>query len=336
MVNADLLPQNKTILYAVLNWGLGHASRSIPVIRALIKKNNKVIIASDGFPLKYLREEFTDTEFKNLTSYNIRYPFNAISLNMIYNLPNILFAYYSEKSKMKNWISDYKVDLIISDHRLGCRSSLVKSILISHQQQPFHHRKWIKYVFKKVHYQFIKKFDEVWVPDDPLVNLSGQLSVLPQAVPPLYYLGIASRFVKTKMENKHLISAILSGPEPQRTQFENIVLKMFEKMPEFKKVLVRGTDEVLQPIENNHKLQIYNYLKSEDLQNLINQSSCILCRSGYSSLMDLISTNSKAIIIPTPGQSEQEYLASHNADKFKVIQESDLLDQIEEVRKIVS
>ncbi|MFM2393990.1 MAG: hypothetical protein RLZZ546_1972 [Bacteroidota bacterium] len=335
-MNADLLPHNKTILYTVLNWGLGHATRSIPIIQELLNRNNIVIIASDGFPLKYLQEEFKQCEYKLLTSYNIKYPFKSISLNMVYNLPNIAIAYFSEKSRIKKITSEHKIDLIITDHRLGCRKSGIKSVLISHQQQPFHDKKWIKYLFKKVHYYFIKRFDEVWVPDEPNVNLSGELSILHQSYPPLIYLGITSRFKVDHSRQKKYISAILSGPEPQRTDFEKKVVSLFNSLPEYEKILVRGTDVAASSIIDVPRAIIYDYLPSKKLELLLNESHLVICRSGYSSLMDLYATKTKAIVVPTPGQAEQEYLAKHNANKFTPINECDLLNSIDEIKKSIS
>ena len=67
----------KRILVAPLNWGLGHATRCIPIIRALKAHNFEPVIASDGAALQLLKKEFPDLEHVELPSYNITYPKNG-------------------------------------------------------------------------------------------------------------------------------------------------------------------------------------------------------------------------------------------------------------------
>lgn len=304
--------QPKNILVAPLNWGLGHASRCIPLITELNRRKMNVIIASDGAALQLLKKEFPENLFLELPSYKIKY-----SQHKWFFLPKLLMqfsdlykAIRNEHQLVNEWIDKYKIDTIISDNRLGCYSTNTNSIYISHQLQILPRFFDIP---TKIHHYFINKFNYCWIPDcENPYDLSGELSEMNVKIKQTR-MGVQSRFNKVSKDKKWDVAVVLSGPEPQRTQLENIILK---KVPsDLKIVLVRGLMDNEKTLNHPKNITSYNYLLMEELENILNESALMISRSGYSSIMDAASLKMKAIFIPTPGQTEQEYLARYMNNK---------------------
>ncbi|UOB16340.1 glycosyltransferase [Abyssalbus ytuae] len=299
----------KRILVAPLNWGLGHATRCIPVINALIDNNFTPVIASDGVALSLLQKEFPELESIELPSYKIEYAREGknFKLKMIWDSPKIIKAISKEKKKLKQIIKDYKIDGIISDNRLGIRSKKVPCVFITHQLNVLTgNTTWFS---SKVHQSIIKKFDECWVPDiKEKPNLTGKLGHLKKSTLTIKYLGPLSRLNKLELVKKYDLMIIISGPEPQRTMLEENLLEEIKKY-EGKVLFVRGKIEAEQITEECDNAVIYNYMNSRQLETAFNESEYVLSRSGYTTVMDLAKLEKKAFFIPTPGQYEQEYLA---------------------------
>ena len=126
----------KRILVAPLNWGIGHATRCIPLINALISHNYEVVIAADGRPLHLLITEFPDLEIVRFPGYNIKYSkYLPMSVSMLLQLPKLLWNIKKEHEALNQIIIDYKIDGIISDNRFGLFSKKVPSVFITHQLQ---------------------------------------------------------------------------------------------------------------------------------------------------------------------------------------------------------
>jgi hypothetical protein len=220
-----------------------------------------------------------------------------------------------------------KIDAVISDNRYGLYHSCVYSVLITHQLriQSFL-GKGTDDLLQKIHYRLINRFAACWVPDAAADGLGGVLSH-PPALPqiPTHYLGALSRFKKDKEvpEKQHLL-VLLSGPEPQRTILEDLLLdqvKIFKK----KVVWVRGLpDDTVVPLQVPPFVEVHNHLTTKVLQQKMLEANFIISRCGYSTVMDVATLQQKAIYIPTPGQTEQEYLAKElmNAKKALCIQQS--------------
>lgn len=299
----------KRILVAPLNWGLGHATRCIPIINALIDNDFVPVLASDGAALELLKKEYPKLEFIELPSYNITYAKKGknFKLKLIMDSPKWLKAVKAEKSFVKKLIKTESIDGIISDNRLGVYSKKVPSVFISHQLNVLSgSTSWFS---SKMHQKIIKKFDECWVPDvNGKQNLSGKLGHLKNSKLNVKYIGPLSRFTKVDYSLVYDLMILLSGPEPQRTLLEK---KLLVELKEFKgKVLfVKGVIEDKQIKSKIDNITIYNFMKSDELEQSINQSKYILSRSGYTTIMDLAKLEKKAFFIPTPGQYEQEYLA---------------------------
>ena len=299
----------KRILVAPLNWGLGHTTRCIPIINALLENNFEPILASDGDALGLLKIEFPNLKTIELPSYNIRYPKNGknFKLKLIMDSPKWLRAIKAEKKYVKNLIDKEAIDGIISDNRLGVYNKNVPSVFVSHQLNVLSgSTSWFS---SKIHQKIIKKFDECWVPDiknEP--NLSGKLGHLKSSSLNIKYIGPISRLNKIECKIIYELMVLLSGPEPQRTFLENKLLNDL-KGYNGDVLFVKGVIDDVQTIVKKGNITIYNFMKSDELEQAINQSDIILSRSGYTTIMDLSKLEKKAFFIPTPGQFEQEYLA---------------------------
>ena len=299
----------KNILVAPLNWGLGHATRCIPIINELLKYGYNPILASDGDALELLKKEFPKLLTLELPSYHIQYSAkpNNLKWNLLKNSPKTLRAISQEKKIITNWISEYNLIGIISDNRFGVHSAKIPSVYITHQLNVFSgNTTWLS---SKLHQHFIKKFDVCWVPDvNEIPNFSGKLGHLKKSNLNLKYIGVLSRFKKQHREKLYDLMILLSGPEPQRTILEEKLIVELKSYPG-KVVFIKGKVELKQSIDVENNITFYNYMQSEELEKTFNESDKILCRSGYTTIMDLVKLEKKAFFIPTPGQFEQEYLA---------------------------
>lgn len=309
-VNADKrLEVSKNILVAPLNWGLGHATRCIPVIRELEYCGFTPIIASDGQALQLLKLEFPHLQFFELPSYQIKYPKNGnhFRLMMLKNLPKIWQAINAERKLVEQRHKQYFFAGIISDNRFGVRVKNIPSVYITHQVRVL--SGFTTYFSSLLHKIAISKFTECWIPDYEFApNLSFGLGHSSDIKIKTKYIGALSRFkVETTSENNDLL-IILSGPEPQRSMLQKILIDEVQKF-EGNVIFVSGKVEAQQTIIKQENVTYYNFMTSAQLQRTINQSQMILCRSGYSSAMDLSALQKKCYFIPTPGQFEQEYLA---------------------------
>jgi uncharacterized protein (TIGR00661 family) len=306
---------NITILVAPLDWGLGHATRCIPIIQHLIYKGCTVIIATDGAQEKLLKTEFPQLRFEKLTGYNIQYVKykRLFALKIILQLPKILISIKKEKKWLKNFVSSNNIDAVVSDNRYGLYNSNVQSVFITHQLLIKAPLPIMERVMQFFNYSLIDKFNQCWVPDmAEQLNLSGQLAhpgFLPKT--PTRYLGGMSRFRKSEDTNKAFdLLVVISGPEPQRTTLENNLLSALRNFGG-KAMLVRGLPASQEDLPSTSSLIIKNHLSAAEMEQAFIKSELIISRSGYTTVMDICKLQKKSILIPTPGQTEQEYLAKH-------------------------
>ena len=313
----QLLPEKMTgkprILVAPLDWGLGHATRCIPLIRELINQGAEVWLAGEGAQEKLLREEFPDIPFLPLQGYRIRYAGSAAGLvwNMFRQLPKMKKAIEHEHNWLKKVVRDFEPDAIISDNRYGLYHPGIPSVIITHQLLiKTGWGKWSERILQLRNYAYINRFSQCWIPDEEGPgNLAGELSH-PDKKPalPVRYIGLLSRFSKQQLpERKDHLLLLLSGPEPQRSLLENILiagLVDFTGTATF----VRGLPGEHSLIPSTNRVHFYNHLPAAALNKEMQEASLIICRSGYSSIMDAMALEKKCILVPTPGQTEQEYL----------------------------
>ena len=302
------MKSKKRILVAPLDWGIGHATRCIPLINALIAQKYEVIIAADGRPMHLLSAEFPKIEMIRFEGYNIKYPkFLPMSISLLLQAPKLLWNIKKENTALPKIIKDYNIDGVISDNRFGLYSSQVPCAFITHQlqiQSPY-----FKKSIRKFNYQYINKYTACWVMDDEKLNLAGELSK-PNTLPNnTSYIGTQSRFEKQENHKKYDFLAIVSGPEPQRTILEKGLIRSLKDRKE-RSLIVLGKPEI-DTNKTMGNLSVHSHMNTTELNTAITQSELIICRPGYSTVMDLAQLEKNAFFIPTPGQTEQEYLAAN-------------------------
>lgn len=302
--------KQKRVLITPLNWGLGHATRCIPIINELLAQNLKVFLASDGDALRLLEKEYPELTTFELPAYNIRYGSENMIWNMGIQLPRIINAIRQENAAIKKIVEQNQIDLVLSDNRYGCYHNTTYNVFLTHQLNIKVPWQLLKYLVAQGNRKMLRQFDEIWVPDWPdSENLSGELSH-PGNFDNLHYIGLLSRMVHKERPHRYDLAFVLSGPEPQRTYLEQKILSQLNNWTKEKILLVKGrTNEMLHQVEGN--LEVVSFLTTHDLNDAMLSSDLIICRPGYSSLMDLVKLKKKALMIPTPGQTEQEYLAAH-------------------------
>lgn len=303
------------VLVAPLDWGLGHATRCIPVISELLRQNAHIVLAGEGNIKNLLQKEFPQLSFARLKGYNIRYSQNKWTLPFVLatQIPKIISAIKYENIRLREIVNEHKIDGIISDNRYGLFHANLPSVFITHQLLiKTSLGNFADEYLQNLNYNYINKFTECWVPDtEHLPGLANELSH-PKKLPaiPVKYIGALSRFKMAKEEkSKHLL-ILLSGPEPQRTILENIFIEQLKFYKEAV-VFVRGLLQSSEEIKLLANVTVFNHLPAEALNKKMNEANFVISRSGYSTVMDLAAVKKKSILIATPGQSEQEYLAKH-------------------------
>lgn len=311
-----------TVLICPLDWGLGHATRCIPIIRQLIEAGAQVILASDGPQLQLLRSEFPHLEHILLPGYKVKFSrVIPLSLRMVLDAPRILLIIKKEHKILQRLIKERKIDIVISDNRYGLWNPDVHSIIITHQLNIIPPA-WLRLFDQLLHrrtYQFIEKFNECWIPDAAgEVNLSGKLSHGRNLPKNARFIGLLSRFdrewTETESNTSYEVVAIVSGPEPQRSLFEKALM---EQLPlnNLSCLLVRGLPGDTNIHRKSGLPDIADHLTAEQFEHILRSKPLVICRAGYSTLMDIAITGNKAILVPTPGQTEQEYLAKKLSDE---------------------
>lgn len=312
----------KKILIAPLDWGLGHATRCVPIIEIFLNKNYEVHLASNGRALELLKSTFPTLKYFELPAYNIKYYDKFNSWRLLLQGSKVKRAIKAEHKFIEEIQKIEKYDIIISDNRYGVFHPDILSVLICHQLKilPPQGFRFAKEIIWRMHRSYIYEFDHLWIPDDKQNKLSGQLAHGFNIEIPHTYVGILSRFKKnneTKIKANHFL-ILLSGPEPLRTQLEMLLLQQAAQLTSYTFTIVRGISES----HNNYtkeNLQVFDCLVGDALQNEIEIAEAIIARSGYSTLMDLVALEKKAIFIPTPGQTEQEYLAQTLSKQNKCV-----------------
>jgi len=329
--NFNIFSPKRRVLVAPLEWGLGHATRCIPIIRELLALDCEVLIGAEAAARALLEKEFPQLQFLTLKGYRLRYSRKAyrLPIKILLQFPKMISSIYNERRWLKKAIRDHKIDAVISDNRFGLHALSVPCIYITHQLTIKTGSRFTQLIAQKIHYHFINKYKECWVPDsEGAVNLAGVLSH-PERLPkiPVRYIGPLSRFEKKEVEKKYDLTVVISGPEPQRTIFEKLLLDQLSDQAG-RVLFVRGLPgNSASNVSVNTNIEVHDHLSSEDLSEAIQRSSMIISRSGYTTVMDLIKLQKPAILIPTPGQPEQEYLAQYLMDEklFYCVEQKDLL-----------
>ena len=300
--------RGQRILIAPLNWGLGHAARCIPIIK-MLSQHNDILLGSDGDALELLVQEFPQMSYVKLPPYNIHYKDKHFLWGIMKQSPKMIGAIGQEMALTSDIVDRFKLDMIISDHRLGCRDKRIKSIIIAHQLQIQAGTKIASTLGSKTNKYFINAFDQCWIPDYEAesMRLSGKLADH-DGIKSYKYIGPLSRMLRSKKQPVNDIAVVLSGPEPQRSLIEKKLYTLL-KTSSWKITWVRG---VANKKEDNSPFmetdEVYNLATVSSLNQIINQSKLVIARSGYTTIMDMAMLNKECVLIPTPGQTEQEYL----------------------------
>lgn len=317
-INFNTTVTHPCILVAPLEWGLGHATRCIPLINELLALDAKVLIAAEGATHFLLKKEFPQLTFLPLAGYRIKYSRNKKNLPYVlfFQIPKVLISIIREYNWLNKIVRTYQIDGVISDNRFGLFNRKVHTVYITHQLSTKVANQFTQNIARKIHYAFIKKYSECWVPDAQEWGLAGELShpkILPKHTT---YIGPLSRFFEKKVSGMiYDLLITISGPEPQRTIFQNLILKDL-KLFKGKVLLVLGLPGVQAlPVSHFSNVEFRNHLDAREMNEVMLQSKMILSRSGYTTIMDLVKLKKKAILVPTPGQSEQEYLADYLFEK---------------------
>lgn len=350
----------RRILISPLDWGLGHASRIIPLIDKHLELGDNIIIAGSGMSLNLLKKQFPHLQSIEIPSFTMRYSAGKSQVWAVAKaFPSLIYYSIKEHKALKRIVNEENIDFIISDNRFGLFHKTVPSAYITHQLLIKLPRPWgfLEPFVAFIHRCIINKFTECWVPDyeDEEKSLARELSHPTKKPRCVKYIGVLSRFSKrctpygratndititqaspvlrtsdTCLQNRitpygrenitpNLALAILSGAEPQRTMLEEELLISLQDDHHENIILVQGKVESEQKVSKVGKITVYNYMNTEELQENILKADKIICRSGYSSIMDLhaLGKLQNATLIPTPGQTEQEYLAEYISNHIK-------------------
>lgn len=307
------------ILLSPLDWGLGHTTRCIPIIHTLLQLNCDVLIACNSRQKELLIREFPDLFFVPLEGYNVQYGTNKrrTIARIVLQLPKILIKIKREHRWLKKLLRQYRPDLIISDNRFGFYARNIPSYFITHQLAiETGLGKRINTITRLLNYRFIHRFRECWVPDNQGASaLAGTLSN-PGKLPatPVQYLGPLSRMQLCNSTHISIpLLIILSGPEPQRSVFEQLLLQALEQVT-IATTIVRGLTGKPAPVVPPH-VTLYDHADAATLNSMLCSAEMIISRAGYTTVMDVLKLGKKSILVPTPGQAEQEYIAEWLLEK---------------------
>jgi uncharacterized protein (TIGR00661 family) len=324
------LKTRNTYLVCPLNWGLGHATRLIPIIQQLLKDDHNVILGGDGDALMVLTKYFSSLQTIHIPDIHIRFSSKHSALKLIKLIPHILLNTIKEHYFLKKILAKHSIDFVISDNRYGLWSKQVDTVFITHQLMlklpaPFTFMETIMHWVIKT---AIKKYNQCWIPDypDSTHNLSGDLSHKYSLPANAKFIGPLSRFSiiqEKQMGESFQVVALLSGPEPARSDLQEKLIAYLSRT-QFSCLIVEGKPNKSKQRTHFNNIVITPHLSDDQLHYSLKQADYIFCRSGYSTLMDLHVLKCKATLIPTPAQTEQEYLALYHKNNHSVIQQKHL------------
>lgn len=323
---------SKNILICPLEWGLGHAARMIPLAGMLAARGCRVFAGAGPKHLSLYRSELPGVTLIDFPGFSPSYSrFLPQYFAMLLKTPALLYHIISEHQRVKSIIKKYQIDIIISDNRFGLWNNSVKSVYVTHMPRiplPFPW-KFLERAGIILHRWIISRYDYCIIPDLPgIINLTGHLShnlKLPENV---RYTGILSRFNSSfppgRFTEKHF-TVILSGPEPQRSILRNRLTEALRDSGTTTYILEGNPDKPTGAKQDGIFISI-SHLTSPDMAELLKSSECIFSRSGYTTIMDLVFLNCSGMLVPTPGQTEQEYLAKYLSEKgwFRTMRQKDI------------
>ncbi len=304
--------KQRNILVAPLDWGLGHTTRCLPMIQFLQEMGHHVVFAGNQWQCSFVKKSIADLAYVHLEGYNVSY--SALNrwaqMGIVSQLPSIHRSIKRENRLLKQICKEHNIHGIVSDNRYGSFHDDIPSVIVTHQPGLITGLGAIPdRIIQKVHYQYLNRFEAVWIPDiSGEINLGGCLSHPDRMPDRAEYIGLLSRFERRDVAvNLDRILILLSGPEPQRSILAASLWKQVARY-DGQVTFVAGNEHALPPKDIPQHIRYHALLTGDELLYELNECATVVCRSGYSTLMDLVALGKKSIIVPTPGQTEQEYL----------------------------
>jgi len=307
------------ILYAVCAWGLGHATRSLPILRRLAREH-RVIVYSDGPALALVRSELPDLAFVEAPAYPNIFGGRLLALDFFLGLPRLVRAMRAEYRETQTLVAMHGIDRVVSDSRWGVSSRRVPSIFISHHLRQVAPRGFraAERLTEAVTWRSIHgRYRRILVPDVASGGgLSGRLAHELSRYDPaqLRYIGPISDVTRQAVTRDLDTLVVLGGPEPSRSRLEEHLLPGLAALPG-RTVVLRGVPDARAPRWPLATVAAFPHAPKAERDTLFSAARVIVGRSGYTTLMDAASVGARALFIPLPGQTEQEYLAARLAQR---------------------
>lgn len=326
------LNDKKNILLCPLEWGLGHAGRMVPLAKRLQELNHNIFFGSGEEHLNFFKNEVPGANYIHFPGFRISYSrYLPQYIIILFKSPVLFYHIILEHKRLKRIISDYSIDIVISDNRIGLWNSKIKTVFITHQlripfPEPF---RFLEFIGIRINRLIIKKYYKCFIPDlCGELNVSGRLSHGFRLPENARYIGILSRLdsnFDTDNSRSDKCTVMLSGPEPQRSILKQKLTKILQSQGS-PAVMLEGKPGKSYESYSLNNIVYYNHLSAVETTKLLKESETIISRSGYTTIMELISIGSSALLIPTPGQTEQEYLAEYLSEKgwFRSLAQRDI------------
>lgn len=306
-------------LFAVHDWGLGHATRDLLLIRALCRRGHSVTVVSSGRALQVLRQELGD-QCRFVALDDIPKPLGRTAasfyIRMSLSMPRVMLTFRRERAFTARLCAQEGVDRVISDSRFGIVSTAVPSFYIFHSLRqilpwrPWRMERWVE----RNQQRMLADARRVLVPDQAEDGLAGDLchDMSCDWSGRVDYLGILSSVADRGVEPDVDVFISISGAEPQRTFLERLVLRQAPALGRREVVVALGRPDLPYSCRRQGRLTVHTYLDRSGQEEMLNRARLVVTRSGYTTLMELAELGKRALLIPTVGQSEQEYLADYH------------------------
>lgn len=322
------------ILVAPLDWGLGHATRCVPIVKEFLRQGAEVELAVVKANAGFFREVFPELRQRVAPGYNVVYPkygFN-MALWLLKNSAHLNAVMRYEKRYAEEMVERHGYDVLFSDNRFAFFSKKAYSVYMTHQRRIAFPPALAAFegVGIRWHRARMKNFDEVWVPDvETAPGYAGALSHLPAlrgerisfgvgGAPAVRFVGPLSRFdapcsgasrvAGSLNAGKYRVVAVISGVEPARTQFENRLRDILRDVPG-EHLMILGKPQAPRRHWTEGNIEFVTHLPTGDFARAVRDADWVISRGGYSTVMDMAYLGAKCIFVPTPGQYEQVVLA---------------------------
>ena len=324
------------ILVAPLDWGLGHATRCVPIVKEFLRQGAEVELAVVKANAGFFREVFPELRQRVAPGYNVVYPkygFN-MALWLLKNSAHLNAVMRYEKRYAEEMVERHGYDVLFSDNRFAFFSKKAYSVYMTHQRRIAFPPAVaaLEGVGVRWHRARMRNFDEVWVPDvESAPGYAGALSHLPslrgaENAPKVKFVGPLSRFdevvgsLKTSgldagelpagslKAGKYRVVAVISGVEPARTQFENRLRDILRDVPG-NHLMILGKPQAPRRRWTEGNIEFVTHLPTGDFASAVRNADWVISRGGYSTVMDMAYLGAKCVFVPTPGQYEQVVLA---------------------------